>query len=1017
MNPFQIIATLRKFGNFLVGLFPWLGKVAEFFARKFAALLALLMTVSLVSKLVNYLNDRAWVKGIKSVFKRFYWRDYSKDKLSLDDLPADSVAILRPVFLISTFLCLLMPLLMVPAFSVPIETFSGIKSNVPLWSVLLWFASAVIAWSALLVGTAVANRLAFLLGGVAYAYLCGSVVACCEKSPTNVFIPLTILFAVFLHEKSCKAPGKLNAIYGAAIAALLGAGAGIYFFAATTIKMPPTVSSLWISLPSGACLGLLVFCLARLKAVENNRWRQFIAADIPLPLAFQIVADMLSANFVFLCFRGGLSKVAGHLISLTHLTESYAWPVWYLLAVGIIMKLIKNSDVVAKATSDVVGLKLLRPTTFILVSACLATVYCESALSWFTPGSPFYFLSDAAQHVYMLTRGWFWKEPIFAFSAPYIGPILIFDLICMVWLIAHRRFSEDIGGRLLYLTILAWFVISEYSFEVLSLGRSPSHSIVALMLFSIWLLWLMHTIGLGLSTRSSPLWPSRSRLPIYGSVLIFALLEIHSRGAMQDFKVTNELFLIMERGIIDVGLPYFLWVYVSRRLTDLPLGVATVFCLFCAGALIALPINMLDKLSVCQWDWNQFVQLTQALTQKYMATGNLQYEATLHYGWLIAKSAIFCALLWVTAGVSWHFYKNRTQWAMIVSFVLVTVASGIASFSKGFLDLGLPAFFAVATAPLSLDLLLSPRVVVIYLAAWIPALLLSISLVKLASKPSAGNFSLKNLLAYTSPYLLVGFILSTVLRVLFYCCEDFLQSCSALLPLLSLFGLLFVLLVARLVSSGEVPATGVQATTAEIKDRRDLRRLIFAATVASFIWCAYNSVVALTSIRQVDSVQKQLRVPVEFASATNGESAQNKTTSFTNSRVGFDKSFLIVGKVASDGLDTKTLLAHLLDKASQSGQFNDLKIVRIESWQDRYPGALACSYAYNTFYKQGTNFTTFPMTGITVLLPTEDTRSVDFVTIFTPPAELELRRFQAAWLTDQLAATTKTSAAASAPRP
>ena|GEM_PF-1349477 len=1027
MNPFQIIATLRKFGNFLVGLFPWVGSAAQFCSGILLRLLGLILTIGVINKVAIYLQDRPAVKGIQSVFKRFYWRDYSKDKLSLEDLPADSVAILRPIFLVSAFLCLFMPLLMLPTPAVPIETFSGLKHDVPVWSVLLWFASAVIAWSALLVGTAVSNRPSFLAGGIAYSYLCGSVVACTTKSPTNVFIPLTILFAVFLHEKTCRAAGKLNACFGAVIAVLLGAAAGVYFFAATTIKMPPTVSSLWISVPIGVCLGLFSFALARLPAKENNKLSQIISAELPLASAFRIVALMLGFNLAILCFRAGLSIVAGHLISLTHLTETYAWPVWYLLAVGIIMKLIKNSDVVAKATADIVGLKLLRPVTTIILATALAIVYCESAVSWFTPGSPFFFISDAGIHIYQWSRSWFWKEPIFAFSAPYIGPILIFDLLCIIWLTFKKRFTDGAAGRFLYLTILAWFLISEYSFEVLSLGRSPSHSIVALMLFSVWLLWLMHTIGLALSARSSLLWPSRGRLPIYGSILIFALLEIHSRGAMQDFKVTNELFLIMERGIIDVGLPYFLWVYVTRRFSALPVGVATVFCMFCAGALIALPFNVLDKLSFCNWDWGQFIRLVDALTQKYISTGNMQCDGTVNWGWLLVKNAIFCLVLWAVLFASRLSYRTRPDWKMIVTFVVVIVASGIASFSKGFLDIGLPASIAVASAPMHLDLLLSQRVLVIYLAAWIPALLLGISLGKLGGKDKSDgngedeNFSAWTLLRHTGVYLLIGFILSAILNVLFFCCEDFLQSAGAVQPMLALYGLIFVILVSRII---DVEAgAGARVNTDALvepqpdldldngrKDRRDLQTLVLIATAASLIFFAFNVVRAVASVRQVASLQQDLRVPEEFANPTNSdvsENNQSKASVFTNSRSGTDKSYLVIGKVKTNGLAIGPLLAHLMDKAAKSGQFEALQPIEVKSWKDRYPDALACTYAYNIMLKQGAASVAVPMTGVTVLLPTPDPLNVDFVTVYTPPAELDLRRWQAAWLVDQLKALQK----------
>src|SRR5690606_31609889 len=100
---------------------------------------------------------------------------------------------------------------------------------------------------------------------------------------------------------------------------------------------------------------------------------------------------------------------------------------------------------------------------------------------------------------------------------------------------------------------------------------------ILLCLFSIWLLWLYHRVGLGMSMESSPLWPARGRLSIYGGVMLLCLLEIYAKCSIQNFKVMNEIFMVMFRGIIDIGLPYFLYVYATRKFKVLPLGLGAIF--------------------------------------------------------------------------------------------------------------------------------------------------------------------------------------------------------------------------------------------------------------------------------------------------------------------------------------------------------------------------------------------------------------------------------------------------------
>ena len=59
---------------------------------------------------------------------------------------------------------------------------------------------------------------------------------------------------------------------------------------------------------------------------------------------------------------------------------------------------------------------------------------------------------------------------------------------------------------------------------------------------------------------------------------------------MGDPKVVDEVFLYLFRGIVDVGLPYFLYVYAGRQFKELPVPAGRLFAAFCAGALSTLPL-------------------------------------------------------------------------------------------------------------------------------------------------------------------------------------------------------------------------------------------------------------------------------------------------------------------------------------------------------------------------------------------------------------------------------------------
>lgn len=107
-----------------------------------------------------------------------------------------------------------------------------------------------------------------------------------------------------------------------------------------------------------------------------------------------------------------------------------------------------------------------------------------------------------------------------------------------------------------YWLVLLWFLISKYLFQFLSFGRSRAHSVALLTVFGMWLVWLFHTTGLKLSLEFSPAWPSAGRLCLYAAVVLFCLLEVNARAIPGDFRVMDEIFLVMFRGVVDVGLPY-----------------------------------------------------------------------------------------------------------------------------------------------------------------------------------------------------------------------------------------------------------------------------------------------------------------------------------------------------------------------------------------------------------------------------------------------------------------------------
>ena len=83
MDISQIVGSIRKFGNFLMCLFPFLPSWWERIKR---VVLPLLSRLGLLRLWQAVQSSRRW-KALQLALERFYWRDYSKDLHEWEELP------------------------------------------------------------------------------------------------------------------------------------------------------------------------------------------------------------------------------------------------------------------------------------------------------------------------------------------------------------------------------------------------------------------------------------------------------------------------------------------------------------------------------------------------------------------------------------------------------------------------------------------------------------------------------------------------------------------------------------------------------------------------------------------------------------------------------------------------------------------------------------------------------------------------------------------------------------------
>ncbi|HMO19676.1 MAG TPA: hypothetical protein PKC98_01765, partial [Candidatus Melainabacteria bacterium] len=748
MNFWGFIGTLRKFGNFLVGLFPVLGIVAEYIGKQFAKI----GENPTVAKRWNAFAETDRGEALIKAFQRFYWRDYASDRLELDKLPAHTVPSLRIIFILSVALCLLTPLAVAGVFpEVSMTMLSGETGSAAYWSVALWLLSTAVAWGAALAGAGISNRPLSVCLNVLYTTSFGMVALLGGRSFFNILLPLGAFIAHFLTERSLSKPGTKDILKGLVSAAIVGFPAGIYVLALTPLHAINMGNTVLYGPIYGGIACLLLGFVARVKRVEESNISNRV----------WLLSIINTAFLITLVARGGWSEFAGYLLSNISLFNGYLWPVWYFIGIGIIFKLLKNSKIFAKAIKESLPGKAFTPIVFLLIVLGTVVTWSESVIRVYDVNSSNKTLIEFATapffNLYNWSREWLWAKADWSQTAKTMRWVFAGELVAILWMAAKRRLDSENMASLLYFTILSGFLIYEYNFQQFSFIRTPSHSFILLGFFSVWLLWLFHRVGLKMSLETSPLFPSAGRLPIYGAILLFCLCEIHARSALKDFNIMNKIFLIMFRGIIDVGLPYFLYVFATRRFKELPLNLSTIFGIFCLGAVLTLPFTALEKLALCSWSPAKLSELVNTqntlLTEYGMANlPLLQFPLS----WFLLKSAMFTgALVLVTQYVlkkTNAAASGRLPSAIIFSTLAFT--SGFSSFIKTSVDLPLPNEVKALLLPTVIELNLNASVLAIYLSYWIPALLFCFVLAwaeqrstlrwLMASAVAAGSFFIFN---------------------------------------------------------------------------------------------------------------------------------------------------------------------------------------------------------------------------------------------------------------------------------
>lgn len=719
------ISIWRKFWNFLEGLYPVLGRLREKISRPLSPVLNCLGVTAFLDR--QFATKRG--QALRTVGTKFYWKDMTRDRESLAGLPLESLIVLRPVFLLSLALCLLLPFtLLFPYPAVAPSAIYGARGPVAGWSVALWALAIAMAWGCALAGTGAGNRPAATLAADLYLFV--MLVMSPVGSNLNLIPVFTTLFAVAVCEHRRKQQGLQDKLAGLTMCLLVGIPCGVVLGKSLPAWNVIKEAGMPGRFALGAFLGLAVFSFGRSGDVHPSRLR-LPAFVLPLHRTVLTVFALTLLFFICLGFTSDFGTFANLLLRGEHYLTGFLWPVWYFIGVGIIFKILKHSTTIADVMRDMVRPSFFIPLILLLLVAALAatlsyTLVAFGDVSWW----PLWII-EPAWKIYSATKDLLWKNPMYSFSLVPMTWVFVFDLLAVIWLAVKRMLDAERVAALLFYTLLAWFLIFEYYFESFGLTRSPHHSVLILFLSSIWLLWFLCSLGLRVSIKSSPLWPASARLPTYGALLLFILLQFHAQTAIRDFKMLNEIFFFLFRGVIDIGFPFMLYVYAGRRLGELPVPLSRLFAFFCLGGALTIPLTIMDKLAELRWSWPALRAVADARYHQMIVQGTLPANRALVLPdeWTVIRAAIVMGILLIAALGVKRANRGRPQGPAHVIFFVTAVAMGLAGFSNTLIVLPfVPPRWEMFYRPVHQSLLLDHNLFFLYLTYNIPALILTLSL-------------------------------------------------------------------------------------------------------------------------------------------------------------------------------------------------------------------------------------------------------------------------------------------------
>lgn len=670
---------LRKLGHFLVGLSPALERRVEL-AR---AARRRLLERPFPSRVRAWFRESPRVGALVELGRTFYWSNFARDRPDATRVPDDGRAVLRAALAVAAALALTAPLALVLPGPALVAAEAPARL-VAAWSAALWPAALAICWALLIAGAALANRALQLFASITFLYLSLALVTLgLSRSYANLLPALVPLVAVWAGERGRAWGARSDTLRGGLLAAATGVASGAFGAVLSPLGAGFGPSKVGVGAAIGALLGLGA---RRLAGVGRGESGEPQAPSLPW-----MVVGFASAIALFLYAHlalRGLAASARAMLQVLEFIGGYLWPLWYLVGVGLVFKVVAHTNAVATAIRVCVPTRWLAPLVVLTLLAGTLVLWSpwvidSPAVRW--PDA----VSAGAALLYRATRDFIWNDPAAGTTADLVRWFFPVALAVALAKAVRRRLDAAAAGALSYQLLLAGFAANEYVSQLFGFGRTPARSAAVYAVNAVSTLWMLQSSAMRAGLSTSVRWPASARMALLGGLLVLALLEQHARAASHDDHAQEQISYYLFRGILDVGPAVALYVWASRGVVKLPLPASRLLAAFCAGAAATLPLTALDRLSAAGWRFGELAAALDSRAQRLIAgeLAALDGDGALDPGWALARAALIVAAWSATAWWCERREAGRESASARGVLTLVAVGLGLAAASKAQLAL------------------------------------------------------------------------------------------------------------------------------------------------------------------------------------------------------------------------------------------------------------------------------------------------------------------------------------------